>query len=237
MIDFSARSNEIEIMDDLDIQGDVIPKTLKELEIINKFLGGNHVTISGISKILDKTRPLTNTLKIADMGCGGGDMLKLISVWAVKNNIDIKLRGIDANQNIIDYARENTRGFHNIEFTTGNVFNLDEDPNEYDIIICTLFLHHFSQEESIHLLSNWYNKSRLGVVVNDLHRHPVAYHSIKFLTRVLSKSYMVKNDAPLSVLRAFSKKDLKLILEKSGIANYQLKWEWAFRWKLVIIKE
>ena len=77
------------------------------------------------------------------------------------------------------------------------------------------------------------NNSTLGFFVNDLHRHPLAYHSIKLITSLFSKSYLVKNDAPLSVARGFKKDELIEILQQSSIIHYQLKWMWAFRWLLI----
>ena len=69
------------------------------------------------------------------------------------------------------------------------------------------------------------NQAKRGLVINDIHRHPLAYYSIKWLTQLFSKSAMVKFDAPLSVLRAFKKEDLKRILHQAGITTYQLKWK------------
>jgi len=78
------------------------------------------------------------------------------------------------------------------------------------------------------------NNCTTGIFINDLHRHSLAYHSIHFLTKIFSDSYLVKNDAPLSVLRGFTKKDWELILQKAGFNSYSLKWKWAFRWLLII---
>jgi hypothetical protein len=72
--------------------------------------------------------------------------------------------------------------------------------------------------------------SRLGFFINDLHRHWLAYYSIKFLTKLFSKSYLVKNDAPLSVQRGFRRKEWNAIFEHAGISNFNCKWRWAFRW-------
>jgi hypothetical protein len=74
---------------------------------------------------------------------------------------------------------------------------------------------------------------RIGIVINDIHRHWLAYYSIKLLTRLFSKSAMVKFDAPLSVLRAFSRQELSDILHQAGIRHFQLSWKWAFRWQAV----
>jgi len=73
--------------------------------------------------------------------------------------------------------------------------------------------------------------------VNDLHRHFLAYNSIKILSRIFSKSYLVKNDAPLSVLRGFSKEELQNILQKAAVHSVQLNWKWAFRWLLIFHNE
>src|SRR5689334_10353565 len=98
MPDFSKRSQDIEQMDDLNSSGDIIRQTLRELEFINKWLGGNAVTMSGLSKIL-KHCDRRKQLVIADLGCGSGDMLKLIDRWAQRHGYSVRLVGFDANPN------------------------------------------------------------------------------------------------------------------------------------------
>jgi hypothetical protein len=71
---------------------------------------------------------------------------------------------------------------------------------------------------------------RIGFLINDLHRHPLAFYSIKLLTQVFSKSYLVKNDAPLSVQRGFTRSEWESIFLAAGINNYSIEWRWAFRW-------
>ena len=72
--------------------------------------------------------------------------------------------------------------------------------------------------------------SSRGFFINDLHRHPLAYYLIKWLTKLFSKSYLVKYDAPLSVARAFKKKEWEILLKDAGITNYTIQWQWAFRY-------
>jgi 2-polyprenyl-3-methyl-5-hydroxy-6-metoxy-1,4-benzoquinol methylase len=230
---FAQRSYEIEIMDDLHIKGEVIDKTLRELEIINRLLGGNKVTINGIHQLL-KTRKNDNIITIADLGCGGGDILKLVAKWGRENKVKLKATGIDANPSIVAYAEKNSKDFPELNYEAINIFSESFREKKYDIILATLFTHHFTSEELIDLFKSLKQQARIGIVINDLHRHWFAYHSIKWLTYFFSKSYMVKFDGPLSVLRSFSKEDLKSILQKAGIENYTLRWRWAFRWELII---
>ncbi|MDB5252932.1 MAG: methyltransferase protein, partial [Flaviaesturariibacter sp.] len=75
-----------------------------------------------------------------------------------------------------------------------------------------------------------------GFFINDLHRHPLAYHSIRLLTRAFSRSYLVKNDAPLSVLRGFSRSDWLRVLGRARISPVGIQWKWAFRWLITSIK-
>lgn len=220
MMSLRTRSAELEIMDDLDCHGEVVDQTLRELEIINRLLGGDKVTLDGINRLIKKDRSYT----IADIGCGGGDLAMKIG----KQNNNVKVVGIDANPNIVAFAK---RQYPGIEFHTLDVFSDEFRKREYDIITATLFVHHFSDEQLIELFRSF--NARVGVVINDIHRHSLSYYSIKFLTKLFSKSAMVKFDAPLSVRRAFKRKELVTILDKAGIKDYSLRWKWAFRWQLI----
>ncbi len=218
-------------MDDLEVGGEELTQTLKELRTINKLLGGNYVTTSAIQRFR-KIFPQED-YSIADIGCGGGDMLKVMADWAYKKELPCSFIGIDANPNIIKLAKKQLEEYKNVKFEQANVFSENFISEPVDIITCTLFTHHFTDEELIHLLSSFKNKSKLGVVINDLHRHPLAYHSIRLLTRFFSKSEMVKNDGPLSVLRSFKKDEWYNILNKAGFTRVEITWNWAFRWKIL----
>ena len=231
MPDFSKRSNEEEIMDDLSCSGDEIVQTLKELEIINKWLGGNNVTIKGLEQLNLKPG---GKIIIADLGCGGGDILKLIARWGRKKKLSLSLIGVDANPNIIEYAKNNCLEYSEIEFMCEDIFSDQFQNKEFDIITSTLFTHHFDNDQLKSLYPKWLKSSRIGVVINDLHRHWFAYYSIKWLTGLFSKSNMVKNDAAVSVMRSFKRDELFELFESAKINDVDVKWRWAFRWQIVI---
>jgi hypothetical protein len=102
-----------------------------------------------------------------------------------------------------------------------------------DILFSSLFCHHFSDAELIEMLHWMKIHSTIGFFINDLQRQPLAYHSIRLLTRLFSRSYLVKNDAPLSVLRAFNKNEWEKLLAKAQINPYKIKWKWAFRYLII----
>ncbi len=219
-------------MDDLECSGEVLEQTLRELKTINRWLGGNQVTTLGLDQVV-KNFPQP-AYSICDVGCGGGDMLRIIHDWAKKRMHKVRLTGLDANPNIIELAKNRLGDLSEIQWEVQNVFSEEFRKSKTDILTCTLFTHHFTDEELVSLLKSFQQKANLGIVINDLHRNPIAYYSIRFLTSLFSKSPMVRNDGPISVLRAFSRKDWEKILSDAGISKYQLSWHWAFRWQLVI---
>jgi 2-polyprenyl-3-methyl-5-hydroxy-6-metoxy-1,4-benzoquinol methylase len=232
-INFSVRSTGSEIMDDLDCHGSVVEQTLRELDFINKWLGGNAVTIRAVKSVWRKI-PKDQTVYIADLGCGSGEMLRILARLAAKENRKVILKGFDANPHIVKYATDHSQKFNNISFEAINVFSEEFQMQKFDLILSTLFIHHFSDIEIEKLLSDLVKQTRSAIIINDIHRHPLAFHAIKFLTKIFSRSAMVRFDAPLSVLRAFTKKEFLSILNKAAITSFLLVWKWAFRWQLVI---
>jgi len=234
-LNLSHRSTDLEIMDDLSCSGKVVDQTLRELDKINRWLGGNNVTLDGIKEMISPMRSqLRSPLAIADLGCGSGDLLRRIAELGRKLGIPMKLTGIDANPHIVEYAKRHCRGYPEISIETLNVLSPAFEEEKFDIITGTLFFHHFDDIPLKNLLSQLKRQARVGIVINDIHRHWLAYYSIRVLTRLLSSSSMVRYDAPLSVRRAFTHGDWTRLLEESGISPYTLTWKWAFRWKIII---
>jgi SAM-dependent methyltransferase len=231
---FSYRSTQKEIMDDLAFEGPEMDQALQELEFINQWLGGNQLTTNGLQEIIAR-KPLTNgPLQVADLGCGSGDMLRIVAKWSRRQGVPVQLTGVDANAYILQVASQKSKAYPEISFARLNIFADDFKKITFDVIMATLFTHHFTDAELIDMLSGLKYQVRKAILINDLHRHPLAYHSIHWLTRFFSKSYMVKNDAKLSVLRSFSRADWERILQAAGITQYSISWHWAFRWKVII---
>jgi SAM-dependent methyltransferase len=230
MPSFRKRSAEKELLDRNDIPFDDIRLNMKELDVINEKLGGHNVTLQGL-KMLLKKRSSKEKLYITEIGCGGGDNLRIIKEYAEANKISVRLTGVDINPECIRYAGSLPAN-EGIEFIEADYLHYIP-AQEPDVIFSSLFCHHFSEAELVYMVKWMKENSVNGFFINDLHRHPLAYYSIKLLTSLFSKSYLVKNDAPLSVQRGFKKRDWKAIFRKAGIENYNIRWCWAFRWLVI----
>ncbi|MEL6557795.1 MAG: methyltransferase domain-containing protein [Bacteroidota bacterium] len=233
MRSFKYRSEETELMDDLDCDGEVVDQTLRELDVINRKLGGNFISIQGLKELV-KLAGKQESITLIDLGCGGGDILIFMAKWARKNQVNLKLIGIDANPNIIGYAENHCKDFPEISFQSLDIFSKEFQSLKFDVVHSSLFTHHFSSEELIRLFTALSKQATIGMIINDLHRHWLAFYSIKLITSIFSKSEMVRNDACISVARGFKKSEVKEILEACKFTNYSLKWKWAFRWKVIV---
>lgn len=236
IISFKTRAIDEEIMDDLDMSGPVLHKALDQLEVVNRWLGGNQLSIRGIRQIL-KNRPNTapkSPIKILDLGCGGGDGLRAIADWGRKNGIPLQLCGLDANAYTVEYARQRSTDYNEIQYQQVNVLDASFDPKGYDIILCALFLHHFDGSELDQLL-NRLNQSGAYLLINDLHRHWLAYYLFYLVCFVFQASDMTREDGLLSVRKGFRKTEWTTMLKRHNINNYKLQWKWAFRHLLIIL--
>ncbi|NUQ82122.1 MAG: methyltransferase domain-containing protein [Bacteroidetes bacterium] len=225
------RVDEPELLDDPGIPEGELIDNLKELEWINRLLGGHAITISGLKGLIGGDRSRTWT--ITDLGCGGGDTLRAISHWAGKHQIPVRLVGIDLNPACIRYAQRASQSY-NIEWICADF--REAIPADTDILINSLFCHHLDDSSLKELLLLMKNKARRGFVINDLQRHQVAFASIWILTRLLNGSRLVRHDAPLSVARSFHRHEWLTRLSEAGLASSRLSWRWAFRWQVVYEK-
>jgi 2-polyprenyl-3-methyl-5-hydroxy-6-metoxy-1,4-benzoquinol methylase len=228
MPSFQERSYQKELLDGTNIPFDDIKRNMQELDFINRKLGGHDITLDGIVALIKNQMFFNQRLTIVEIGCGGGDNLRAIRNWAERIRLPVQLKGIDINPECIEYARQQKRN-RAIEFIVSNYKDVyfEQKP---DIIFSSLFCHHFDEDELVFMLHWMRENSGIGFFINDLHRHWLAYYLIKVLTWMFSRSYLVKNDAPLSVRRGFTREEWNRIFDIAGIGTFSIQWRWAFRW-------
>lgn len=210
-------------MDDFSIRDERIDIALRELKIINKYLGGISTTKSALKYIIEFEN---EKLKILDIGSGSSDNL-----IAAKNIFpNLQILSIDKNLR----ALSNTK--NSLKKINSDAFHLPIKNESCDIVHAALFLHHFTEEQIQKLLKEFLRICKKGIIINDLQRSYFALLGIKILTFLFSKSEMVKNDAPISVKRSFIKSDITNLLRNAGVSNFIIKRKWAFRWMIVIKK-
>lgn len=228
MISMAIRANQAELMDGEDFDLSEYETTLRQLEAINRLTGGYAPTLNAVRRVVHQN--LDRKLKILDVGFGGGDTLRAIARWATANRVDLDLCGVDLNPNAREYAEQVTPRVYGIRFRTMNIFDVPEHEH-YDMILSSLFMHHMDDRQIVSLLRWMTERSSLAWFINDLHRHPLAYHFIKHATKAFGCTRMIQNDGPLSVARSFSRQDWERYLREAGLPkqSVEVRWHWSFR--------
>lgn len=227
---FRYRSNQKEMLDEAHIPRDLLFKNLQELDWLNRFLGGHSITLEGIRQLIHDPEKVWN---IADLGCGSGDSLLQIAKWAKKNHLKVSLTGVDLNPAVIDFLKDHCREFPEIRGFAGDYREFLATGQNIDIIHCSLFCHHLNDQELTDLLLAIKQKVTTGFVINDLQRSRIAYFGVWLLTRILNATVLSKHDGPVSVQRAFKKKELEELFNRISLRNYSVRRRWAFRYLII----
>jgi len=221
------RSYQKELLDSDAIPFADIRQNMYELDVINKWLGGHLITVHVFEDLAKDRKEVT----VCEIGCGGGDNLLAISRFCKTKNIKVNLIGIDIKEECITYAKSRNAILKNATWITSD-YSAAIFKTKPDIVFSSLFCHHFNDEQLLQQLKWMKENSIAGFFINDLHRNIIAYYSIKILTMLFSSSYLVKNDAPLSVARGFLKKELQLLCKAAEVRATVL-WKWAFRFVVI----
>lgn len=234
-INTKYRTDTPEIMDDFTLEGEVLREALDKITKINQFLGGNSLTLNGVKELI-LTVPKSKLITIVDVGCGNGAMLRVLSNYGKENNYSFNLIGIDANAFTVNHAKKLSVSYSNITFQCEDIFEYDFSQSKCDIILCTLTLHHFKNEEIENLLHPFYANSKLGIVINDLHRSRLAYRLFQIICFLFQLNSMSREDGLTSILRGFKKEELVIFSKKLDFKKYTIQWKWAFRYQWIIRK-
>lgn len=224
------RTEKEEIMDDFSLEGEELRDALDKIARINQFLGGNQLTLQGVKKLINSEEEIT----IVDVGCGNGDMLRTLADYGNKNNLKLNLIGIDANAFTINYAKEISKEYPNISYKCEDIFGESFAQMSYDIILCTLTLHHFKNNQIDYLIQLFNKQAKIGIVINDLHRNIIAYRAFQVICFVFRLNKMSKEDGLVSILRGFKKQELIDFSVRNKLKNYTINWKWAFRYQWII---
>lgn len=229
MPDFTTRSRHPEQMENPDLAREVLEQTLDDLAYVNAATAGYVPSFSGIDALVPDH--LTE-ISVLDVGCGNGDFLRRFVDRADRMGLEVRATGTDLSEPTIDYARRCTND-ERITFEVGDLLRLSER-RRWDVVHTALTLHHLSNPEIIDGIRRMWRASRFGVVVNDLHRHPIGYYGARIVLMMLSNNEVTRHDGAVSVLRGFRRRELRDFgCDAVGVEPH-IRWWPLFRWQMLL---
>jgi 2-polyprenyl-3-methyl-5-hydroxy-6-metoxy-1,4-benzoquinol methylase len=231
-----TRSDAPETLDDFTLAGAELQVALRGVERVNLLLGGTGVLLSGFERALANPAlaRLERPLVVHDLGCAGGDGLRALARWARKSGRLLQLTGFDASAAALDLARERSREHPEIRFEQQDVHAPDYEPRGADVVTLNLCLHHFTDAEIEVLLGKCRRAGVRAVLVNDLHRHWLAYVLFHLFCFACFVPRIARVDGLLSVRKGFRKAELRRLARATGARLEELRWRWAFRYQMVL---
>jgi 2-polyprenyl-3-methyl-5-hydroxy-6-metoxy-1,4-benzoquinol methylase len=229
----SQRAEAAELMDDLSLGGAELREALRELRLLNRLFAAAGPTLYGIKRLWEKAgKP--QSLTVLDVGAGSGDVNRKLLKWADRNGIKLSIRLLDVTEEACAEARKLYEHEPRVIVERGDLFQLPEEGA--DIVTGTQLLHHFEGERLEEAASAMVKGAKLGVVINDIHRHWLAWTAVWLVTRLFSTNRYIRNDGPLSVAKGFRAEDWRRLQAAPELTGLTYSWRPLFRYTVIINK-
>jgi len=212
---FRQRSHKLERIDTGDYTGEEYETFLREIRFINRYLGDSYALRKTLLRDIEKNR--LREFSVLDVGAGSGELLRQIAEFADKGGRRARLAGLDLNEISAAAIKRDSASYPNITTIRGDALKLPLADDSFDYAISSLFFHHLTDEQIVSAMQEMSRVARRGIVVIDLHRHPMAYTLFKLFCNAFRISPLVREDGSLSIMRAFTPQELFRFAEIAGI--------------------
>jgi SAM-dependent methyltransferase len=214
------RSMEKEMMDLPGNPKALLVEDLRNLRIINRYLGGYRGVIKGLRQLVGQDR--MKRFSLLDVGTGSADIPKVIAQWARNQGIEARIVGLEPDPVTAEEAAHQTQDCPEIAVIRADGMAPPFQAASFDFVLASQMLHHFNDHNIIVLLKTWSGVARKAILVSDLIRDPLAYYGIRFITRLFTRNEMTRFDGPLSVRRALTIKEWRALFREAAIGPFRL---------------
>ena len=193
-----------------------LERDLANLRSFNRWFGGHRL----VQHFLRCWLKPNGKARILDVATGSGDIPRLIVDHARRQNVLVQIDAIDQQESTIEIARGLSAAYPEIDFFCADLFEWNP-PEPYHVVLCSLTLHHFSNDDAVRVLQKIRELSTGRVLLADLRRARWLTCAIYFVTATIYRDEMTKTDARLSAARAFSFVEMRGLAERAGWKNFR----------------
>ncbi len=214
---FKTRSYKLERIDTGDYTPEEYERFLREIRFINRFLGDVWALEKTLLREIEKSN--LQEFSVLDVGAGSGEFLRVIAKFARKQTRESNLYGLELNARSAGSILEESKEFPQIKSVRGDAFVLPFADESFDFAICSLFTHHFTDENVVRILKEMRRVSRRKIYVIDLHRNENAYRAYKIFCAIFRISPLVREDGLLSIKRSFVQPELEKLAAEAELKS------------------
>jgi ubiquinone/menaquinone biosynthesis C-methylase UbiE len=224
---FRQRSSELEHLDKGDYTAEEYENCIVELQRVNRYLGDASALRRSVLSFIE--RDGSASFSLLDVGAGSGELLRVAARWAHASGRGAHLVGLELNARSARAIIEESAAFASIAAVRGDALRLPFADDTFDYAICSLFTHHFKDEQVVSVLAEMARVSRRRLFVIDLHRHRVAYYLYTTIGRALLHNRLIREDGALSILRSFRPEELRRLALSTHLLDIKVERRFPFR--------
>src|SRR5262245_39626216 len=224
---FKQRSQKLEYIDTGDYTPEEYEACIGELQLVNRWMGDAHSLKTTLFREIEAQS--LQSFSVLDVGAGSGELLRVTAVWARETKRQLRAVGLELNERSAESINEESDRFDEICGFRGDALSLPFLDSQFDYVICSLFTHHFVDEQVVQILGEMSRVARRRIFVIDLHRHPIAYLLYTTLGKLVLKNRLLRHDGALSILRSFKTYELLELGHRAGLKDVWVERHFPFR--------
>ncbi len=190
---------------------------LRDLALLNRYFGGVRAVLSHLRRMIG-ARPETS-IAILDVATGAADIPRAICRWARRRGITVAIEAVDRSEQVVAAATGWSVGYPEIRLRRAEVPSLPYPDGSFDYAITSLFLHHLTESQGVHLLEEMGRVARRGIIVTDLLRSRTARRLTATVTHLVTTNRLTRHDGPVSILRGFRPEELRRMAARAGLPD------------------
>ncbi len=224
---FKRRSYELEDIDTGNYTAAEYEGCIGELQLVNRWMGDAFTLKNTLFReiVAEGLRDFS----VLDVGAGSGELLRVTATWARETGRTMRGVGLELNERSASAILEESHEFPEISSVRGDAMSLPFAAADFDYVICSLFTHHFGEDQVVQILREMNRVARRRLIVIDLHRHPIAYLLYTTLGRLILKNRLLRHDGALSILRSFKAPELFELGKQAGLRDVWVSRHFPYR--------
>ncbi|HWO00531.1 MAG TPA: methyltransferase domain-containing protein [Blastocatellia bacterium] len=210
---------------------DDVAQNLSDLRRINRFLGGTRVVLDALSSNL--ANDPSDGLSLLDVGTGSADIPGAVAGWCRGRGVAPMIVALDLSERNLRVSRSHLGVSEQVQLIQADSLKLPFVDRSFEFVTASLFLHHFEDADVVRLLADFSRVARRAVIVNDLVRNLVPYYFSLITGPILARSFLTRNDGPVSVLRGFTADELQDLASRAGLKRSTVRRVFPYRLSLI----